>query len=135
MDSTSATLLERLRQPDARDAWSRFVQLYTPGCYVNRYVRAICVLEPVEQSRRERGRIASLAHAPPSKVIVCFTTSSFGTALPSISWETNFQVPWIFFSKSLPMSTRMASNPASASSAAPRGVPARLSLASRSCRA
>lgn len=30
MDSTPASLLERLRQPDQQSAWSRFVQLYTP---------------------------------------------------------------------------------------------------------
>ncbi len=30
MDTTSATLLERLRQPGDAEAWTRFVQLYTP---------------------------------------------------------------------------------------------------------
>jgi len=30
MDSTPASLLERLRQPDQQSAWTRFVQLYTP---------------------------------------------------------------------------------------------------------
>lgn len=30
MDSTSASLLERLRQPGQPDAWTRFVALYTP---------------------------------------------------------------------------------------------------------
>jgi RNA polymerase sigma-70 factor (ECF subfamily) len=30
MDSTPASLLERLRQPDDQAAWSRFVELYTP---------------------------------------------------------------------------------------------------------
>jgi RNA polymerase sigma-70 factor (ECF subfamily) len=33
LDSTSATLLERLRQPDCHEAWARFVQLYTPLLY------------------------------------------------------------------------------------------------------
>jgi RNA polymerase sigma-70 factor, ECF subfamily len=33
MNTTSATLLERLRQPDQREAWDRFVQLYTPLLY------------------------------------------------------------------------------------------------------
>jgi RNA polymerase sigma-70 factor (ECF subfamily) len=28
--STSASLLEQLRQPDAQDAWARFAKLYTP---------------------------------------------------------------------------------------------------------
>ncbi len=30
MNSTSASLLERLRQPNEQSAWERFVQLYTP---------------------------------------------------------------------------------------------------------
>lgn len=30
MVTTSITLLERLRRPDAPDAWDRFVELYTP---------------------------------------------------------------------------------------------------------
>jgi RNA polymerase sigma-70 factor (ECF subfamily) len=30
MTTTSITLLERLRRPDAPDAWDRFVELYTP---------------------------------------------------------------------------------------------------------
>ena len=30
MDSTSASLLERLRHPEQQTAWTRFVQLYTP---------------------------------------------------------------------------------------------------------
>ncbi|HVS33977.1 MAG TPA: sigma-70 family RNA polymerase sigma factor, partial [Gemmataceae bacterium] len=30
MNSTSSSLLERLRQPGADDAWRRFVRLYTP---------------------------------------------------------------------------------------------------------
>ena len=30
MNSTSSSLLERLRQPDAEEAWGRFVRLYTP---------------------------------------------------------------------------------------------------------
>ncbi|HWG41512.1 MAG TPA: sigma factor, partial [Gemmataceae bacterium] len=30
MNTTSASLLERLRRPDSRDAWSRFIHLYTP---------------------------------------------------------------------------------------------------------
>src|SRR5258708_22827067 len=30
MDSTSASLLERLRQPGQPEAWARFVDLYTP---------------------------------------------------------------------------------------------------------
>jgi RNA polymerase sigma-70 factor (ECF subfamily) len=30
MQSTSASLLERLRQPGEREAWTRFVNLYTP---------------------------------------------------------------------------------------------------------
>ncbi len=30
MDSTSSSLLERLRRPDAEEAWGRFVRLYTP---------------------------------------------------------------------------------------------------------
>jgi RNA polymerase sigma-70 factor (ECF subfamily) len=33
MDSTSASLLDRLRQPNADEAWSRFVELYTPLLY------------------------------------------------------------------------------------------------------
>lgn len=33
MNTTSASLLERLRRPDAPDAWARFVQLYTPLLY------------------------------------------------------------------------------------------------------
>jgi RNA polymerase sigma-70 factor (ECF subfamily) len=33
MDSTSASLLERLRRPDDHDAWQRFVALYTPLLY------------------------------------------------------------------------------------------------------
>jgi RNA polymerase sigma-70 factor (ECF subfamily) len=33
MNTTSATLLERLRQPDEPDAWARFVKLYTPLLY------------------------------------------------------------------------------------------------------
>src|SRR5258708_3966903 len=33
MHTTSASLLERLRQPDAADAWRRFVRLYTPLLY------------------------------------------------------------------------------------------------------
>lgn len=33
MNTTSVTLLERLRQPDADDAWPRFVRLYTPLLY------------------------------------------------------------------------------------------------------
>lgn len=33
MDSTSASLLRRLREPDAEDAWRRFVFLYTPLIY------------------------------------------------------------------------------------------------------
>ncbi len=32
-DATSATLLERLRQPGPEQAWSRFVELYTPLLY------------------------------------------------------------------------------------------------------
>ena len=30
MNSTSSSLLERLRQPNAEEAWNRFVRLYTP---------------------------------------------------------------------------------------------------------
>lgn len=33
MDSTSASLIERLRRPEDRDAWARFVELYTPLLY------------------------------------------------------------------------------------------------------
>jgi RNA polymerase sigma-70 factor (ECF subfamily) len=33
MDTTSATLLERVRQPADQEAWGRFVQLYTPLLY------------------------------------------------------------------------------------------------------
>jgi len=33
MNTTSASLLERLRKPADRDAWSRFVQIYTPLIY------------------------------------------------------------------------------------------------------
>ena len=33
MNTTSASLLERLRQPHAGDAWDRFVKLYTPLLY------------------------------------------------------------------------------------------------------
>ena len=33
MDSTPASLLERLRQPGQRQAWDRFVDLYTPLIY------------------------------------------------------------------------------------------------------
>ncbi len=33
MNTTSPTLLERLRRPDEQDAWGRFVQLYTPLLY------------------------------------------------------------------------------------------------------
>ena len=33
MNSTPLSLLERLRRPDDRDAWERFVQLYTPLLY------------------------------------------------------------------------------------------------------
>jgi len=43
---------------------------------------------------------------PPAKVIVCLANSSLGLGLPSNSWETNFQVPWIFFRTSLPLSQR-----------------------------
>ena len=30
MDTTSGSLLERLKQPAAQEAWDRFVNLYTP---------------------------------------------------------------------------------------------------------
>src|SRR5262245_51381060 len=30
MNTTSVSLLERLRKPEEREAWDRFVQLYTP---------------------------------------------------------------------------------------------------------
>lgn len=33
MNTTSVTLLERLRQPAEEEAWARFVQLYTPLIY------------------------------------------------------------------------------------------------------
>jgi RNA polymerase sigma-70 factor (ECF subfamily) len=33
VNTTSLTLLERLHQPDAHEAWSRFVNLYTPLLY------------------------------------------------------------------------------------------------------
>jgi RNA polymerase sigma-70 factor (ECF subfamily) len=33
MNTTSVSLLERLRQPTARQAWQRFVELYTPLLY------------------------------------------------------------------------------------------------------
>lgn len=33
MHTTSPSLLQRLRQPKAQDAWERFVQLYTPLLY------------------------------------------------------------------------------------------------------
>jgi RNA polymerase sigma-70 factor (ECF subfamily) len=33
MNTTSASLLERLRQPVDREAWGRFVQIYTPLIY------------------------------------------------------------------------------------------------------
>src|SRR5438067_9239364 len=33
MDITSASLLERLRQPGEQEAWNRFVKLYTPFLY------------------------------------------------------------------------------------------------------
>ena len=33
MNTTSASLLERLRRPDANGAWERFVDLYTPLLY------------------------------------------------------------------------------------------------------
>ena len=33
MHTTSASLLDRLRQPGEEDAWTRFVQLYSPLLY------------------------------------------------------------------------------------------------------
>jgi RNA polymerase sigma-70 factor (ECF subfamily) len=33
MDRTPASLLERLRRPDERQAWDRFVELYSPLIY------------------------------------------------------------------------------------------------------
>jgi RNA polymerase sigma-70 factor (ECF subfamily) len=33
MNTTSASLLQRLRQPAAQDAWGRFVQMYSPLLY------------------------------------------------------------------------------------------------------
>jgi RNA polymerase sigma-70 factor (ECF subfamily) len=33
MDTTSASLLQRLRRPDAREDWDRFVRLYSPIAY------------------------------------------------------------------------------------------------------
>src|SRR5262245_1478691 len=33
MDTTSVSLLERLRRPGAHEAWARFVHLYTPLLY------------------------------------------------------------------------------------------------------
>jgi len=33
MNTTSVSLLERLRQPTAQQAWQRFVDLYTPLLY------------------------------------------------------------------------------------------------------
>src|SRR2546423_12975097 len=33
MDTTSVSLLERLREPAQQDAWGRFVDLYTPLIY------------------------------------------------------------------------------------------------------
>ena len=33
MNTTSASLLDRLHQPDQQEAWGRFVQLYTPLLY------------------------------------------------------------------------------------------------------
>jgi len=33
MATTSSSLLERLRQPEATEAWQRFVHLYTPLLY------------------------------------------------------------------------------------------------------
>ena len=33
MYTTSHSLLQRLREPDASDAWDHFVQLYTPVIY------------------------------------------------------------------------------------------------------
>jgi RNA polymerase sigma-70 factor (ECF subfamily) len=43
MFTTSVTLLQRLRQRDARDAWARFVNLYTPLLYF--WVRRIGLQE------------------------------------------------------------------------------------------
>lgn len=44
MDSTSASLLERLRQPGAHEAWARFVHLYTPLFYY--WARRLGLREP-----------------------------------------------------------------------------------------
>src|SRR5437868_8732898 len=43
MDTTSLSLLERLRQPDQADAWARFVKLYTPLLY--QWARDVCESE------------------------------------------------------------------------------------------
>jgi RNA polymerase sigma-70 factor (ECF subfamily) len=44
MDSTSVSLLQRLRQPGAHEAWARFVQLYTPLLY--HWARRLGLQEP-----------------------------------------------------------------------------------------
>jgi RNA polymerase sigma-70 factor (ECF subfamily) len=44
MNTTSATLLIRLRQPEDRAAWNRFVELYTPLLY--RWARGAGLQEP-----------------------------------------------------------------------------------------
>jgi RNA polymerase sigma-70 factor (ECF subfamily) len=44
MESTSVSLLQRLRQPGAHEAWARFVQLYTPLLY--HWARRLGLREP-----------------------------------------------------------------------------------------
>jgi RNA polymerase sigma-70 factor, ECF subfamily len=44
MHTTSVSLLERLRQPDAHAAWDRFVSLYTPLLYF--WARCVGLQEP-----------------------------------------------------------------------------------------
>jgi RNA polymerase sigma-70 factor (ECF subfamily) len=44
MHTTPVSLLERLRRPDRRDAWDRFVELYTPLLYY--WARRIGLQEP-----------------------------------------------------------------------------------------
>jgi RNA polymerase sigma-70 factor (ECF subfamily) len=62
MDTTSASLLERLRQPGQADAWERFVELYTPLLL---YWARKCGLQPQDAADLVQDVFATLVQKLP----------------------------------------------------------------------
>lgn len=62
MDTTPASLLERVRRPSDQDAWSRFVELYTPLIF---YWARKCGLQPEDSADLTQDVFATLVQKLP----------------------------------------------------------------------